>query len=362
MPNNFTNFSKLSDFYKNKRIFITGDTGFKGAWLCKILLKMGAKVFGFALPPNTTPSLFELLALDKSITHTNGDIRELHALSAAFNGANPEIVFHLAAQPLVLDGYDRPAYTFDVNVMGTVNILECVRSAKSVVSFLNITTDKVYKNNEWLYGYRETDVLAGVDPYSCSKSCSELVTASYAKSFAAELPAVSTARAGNVIGGGDFAPDRIIPDCVKACQNAQPITIRNPNSVRPFQHVLEPLFCYLQIAAAQSVNGLLADCYNIGPDYSDCITALCLANIFCAAWGDGAACKVVQNKNAPKEAELLMLDCSKMKKVFGFKPTLSVAQAVEWCVDFAKAHAEGKNLNHFVDTQIDTFVNMAAAR
>ena len=229
------------EFYKGKRIFVTGHTGFKGTWLCRILVDAGAIVTGYSLEPPTQPRLFELAGLEGKMTSVIGDIRDREKLLAAFRAANPEIVLHLAAQPIVRDSYKNPAYTYETNVMGTVNILECVRLNDGVRSFLNVTTDKVYHNNEWPWGYREDEPLDGFDPYSNSKSCSELVTHSYLNSFFADgKVAISTARAGNVIGGGDFANDRIIPDCVRAVQSGTPLILRNPNSTRPYQHVLEP--------------------------------------------------------------------------------------------------------------------------
>ena len=244
------------EFYKGKRIFVTGHTGFKGTWLCRILVDAGAIVTGYSLEPPTQPSLFELAGLEGKMTSVIGDIRDREKLLAAFRAANPEIVLHLAAQPIVRDSYKNPAYTYETNVMGTVNILECVRLNDGVRSFLNVTTDKVYHNNEWPWGYREDEPLDGFDPYSNSKSCSELVTHSYLNSFFADgKVAISTARAGNVIGGGDFANDRIIPDCVRAVQSGTPLILRNPNSTRPYQHVLEPLFAYLMIAKRQYEDG-----------------------------------------------------------------------------------------------------------
>ncbi|MBP5210061.1 MAG: CDP-glucose 4,6-dehydratase, partial [Clostridia bacterium] len=234
----------LSDlsFFKGKRVFVTGHTGFKGTWLCRILARAGAVVTGYALTPPTSPSLYELTDTAEHIRSIIGDVRDADALSRAFAEARPEIVFHLAAQPIVRDSYKEPRYTYETNVMGTVNLLECVRLATpSVRSVVNVTTDKVYRNNEWPWGYRENEPLDGYDPYSNSQSCSELVTHSYTSSFffGPDAPAVSCARAGNVIGGGDFAPDRIIPDCIRAVTAGEPIGVRNPYSTRPFQHVLE---------------------------------------------------------------------------------------------------------------------------
>ena len=231
-------------FFRGKRVFVTGHTGFKGTWLCRILVGAGAVVTGYSLPAPTEPNLFALAGLEGRMTSIIGDVRDRDALFHAFEAAQPEIVLHLAAQPIVRDSYKDPAYTYETNVMGTVNLLECVRRYPTVRSFLNITTDKVYHNNEWPWGYREDEPLDGFDPYSNSKSCSELVTHSYLNSFFAgtDAPAISTARAGNVIGGGDFANDRIIPDCIRATEAKQPIIVRNPHSTRPYQHVLEPLF------------------------------------------------------------------------------------------------------------------------
>ena len=239
-------------FYRGKRVFVTGHTGFKGSWLCRMLVNAGAEVTGYSLNPPTTPSLFEIAVIEKDIHSVIGDIRDYKKLFAAVAEAKPEIVLHLAAQPIVRDSYKDPAYTYETNVMGTVNILECVRNSDTVRSFLNVTTDKVYLNKEWAWGYRENEELDGYDPYSNSKSCSELVTHSYKNSFFADgKVAISTARAGNVIGGGDFANDRIIPDCIRAAEKKEDIIVRNPFSTRPYQHVLEPLYAYLMIAAMQ---------------------------------------------------------------------------------------------------------------
>jgi CDP-glucose 4,6-dehydratase len=233
-------------FYKGKTVLITGHTGFKGSWMCKLLSMAGAKVIGYSLNPPTTPSLFELSGVEKEIVSVIGDIRDLAKLNETMQKYRPEIVIHMAAQPIVRESYAEPVYTYETNVMGTVNICEAVRLCDSVKSFVNVTTDKVYKNNEWEWGYHENDALDGYDPYSNSKSCSELVTSSYIKSFFYNRDiAVSTCRAGNVIGGGDFAKDRIIPDCVRAMEAKQEITVRNPYSTRPYQHVLEPVVTYL---------------------------------------------------------------------------------------------------------------------
>ena len=253
------------DFYKGKKVLVTGHTGFKGSWLSKILVLAGAEVTGYSLEPPTNPNLFDMAGLDGKINSVIGDIRDFDKLKKVFDDFKPEIVFHLAAQPIVITSYEQPKYTYETNVMGTVNIMECVRLSDSVKSVLNVTTDKVYKNNEWCWGYRECEPLDGYDPYSNSKSCSELVTHSYKASFFDKTDiAVSTARAGNVIGGGDFADNRIIPDCVRASIAKKPIIVRNPNSTRPYQHVLEPLNAYLMIAEAQYNDKSLQGYYNVG--------------------------------------------------------------------------------------------------
>lgn len=254
------------DFYNGKTVLVTGHTGFKGSWMCKVLAMHGANVVGYSLKPPTKPSLFEAASIESEIVSIIGDIRDLKKMNETMQKYRPEIVIHMAAQPIVRESYADPVYTYETNVMGTVNICEAVRLCDSVKSFVNVTTDKVYKNNEWEWGYCETDALDGYDPYSNSKSCSELVTSSYIKSFLkSNGVAVSTCRAGNVIGGGDFAKDRIIPDCVRAMETGEKIIVRNPYSTRPYQHVLEPVVTYLTLAAMQYETPSLAGNYNVGP-------------------------------------------------------------------------------------------------
>lgn len=342
-------------FYKNKRVFVTGHTGFKGAWLSRILVGAGAIVTGYSLPAPTEPNLFSLAALDGKMTSVIGDIRDLPSLKKAFEKANPEIVLHLAAQPIVRDSYKDPVYTYETNVMGTVNLLECVRQAQGVKSVLNVTTDKVYHNNEWEWGYRENEPLDGFDPYSNSKSCSELVTHSYVNSFFAESGvAVSTTRAGNVIGGGDFANDRIIPDCVRAVKNREVIVVRNPHSTRPYQHVLEPLFAYLMIAQRQYEDKNFAGWYNIGPEDCDCVTTGELVDIFCGVWGAGASW---ENRwvGGPHEANFLKLDCSKVKSVFGWKPRWHIVDAINKTCEWTKAWVDGRDIATVMDGQIEAY-------
>lgn len=346
------------DFYRGRRVFVTGHTGFKGSWLCHILAKAGAEVTGYALEPPTQPSLFLLAGLSGKMTSVQGDVRNFESLKAAFNAARPEIVFHLAAQPIVRDSYRDPVYTYETNVMGTVHVLECIRTSQAPVkSVVIVTTDKVYRNNEWPWGYREDDVLDGFDPYSNSKSCAELVTHSYKNSFFQDgRVAVSTARAGNVIGGGDFANDRIIPDCVRAVRSGTPLFLRNPDSIRPYQHVLEPLFAYLMIARRQYEDGTCAGWYNVGPEECDCVTTGELSALFCRKWGAGLSWESVAEPGAPREANFLKLDCSRLKSVFGWRPRWHIGQAVERTVEWTKVWLAGGDVPAEMDRQIQIYL------
>lgn len=343
-------------FYRGKRVFVTGHTGFKGAWLCKLLALAGAEVTGFSLNPPTEPSLFEIAGIARDVHSVIGDIRDYAALKAAFNEAQPELVLHLAAQPIVRDSYRDPVYTYETNVMGTVHILECIRTSDCVKSFLNVTTDKVYRNREWVWGYRENEELDGYDPYSNSKSCSELVTHSYKNSFFPEgTVAISTARAGNVIGGGDFANDRIVPDCVRAALRHEDIVVRNPYSTRPYQHVLEPLYAYLMIAAGQYQDESLAGWYNVGPDDGDCFQTGALVDLFVKKWG-GDLRWVNRWDGGPHEANFLKLDCSKLKAAFGWKPRWNLDTAMEMVVQWSKCWADRGDIRGCMDEQIGQFL------
>lgn len=347
----------IREFYKGKTVLVTGHTGFKGSWMCKVLSMYGANVIGYATEPPTSPSLFEEAKIADEIISVTGDIRDLNKLNETMQKYKPEVVIHMAAQPIVRESYVNPVYTYETNVMGTVNICEAVRLCDSVRTFVNVTTDKVYLNNEWEWGYRENDALDGYDPYSNSKSCSELVTSSYKKSFFNGRDiAVSTCRAGNVIGGGDFAKDRIIPDCVRAMEAKTDIIVRNPYSTRPYQHVLEPVVTYLALAAMQYENRALAGCYNIGPDDCDCVETGELVDIFCNAWGDGASWKNVAEANAPHEANFLKLDCSKIKSAMNWKPRWHIADAVKKTVEWSKAYLCGKNVNEVMEKQIKEYL------
>lgn len=343
-------------FYKGKRVLITGHTGFKGSWLCKLLTNVGAEVTGYAENPPTTPSLFEIAGIARDIYSVTGDIRDYDSLRAAFDSARPEIVLHLAAQPIVRESYKDPAYTYETNVMGTVNILECVRQSDCVKSFLNVTTDKVYKNKEWVWGYREDEELDGYDPYSNSKSCSELVTHSYQRSFFSDgSTAVSTVRAGNVIGGGDFASDRIVPDCVRAAMAHKDIIVRNPHSTRPYQHVLEPLYVYLMVAAKQYENKEFSGYYNVGPDDYDCLETGAIADLFVRHWGEDVKW-TGHSDGGPHEANFLKLDCSKLRSVFGWKPRWNLETAVKKTVEWSKCWMQGGNVRACMDKQIMEFL------
>lgn len=345
------------EFFKGKKVFLTGHTGFKGSWLAKVLINFGAEVLGYSLEPQTNPSLFKILNLESNMKSIIGDVRDLENLKKVFFDFKPEIVIHLAAQPLVLDSYKNPVWTYETNVMGTVNILECVRLSNFVRSFLNVTTDKVYKNNEWEYGYRENEPLDGFDPYSNSKSCSELVTHSYKNSFFSDNKvAISTARAGNVIGGGDFSDNRIVPDCVRAAAKKENIIVRNPFSTRPYQHVLEPLFAYLLIIQKQYENiEKYSGYYNVGPDDCDCVATGDLVDIFCKKWGDNLSW---ENKavDTPHEANFLKLDCSKIKSVFGWKATWGIEKAIEKTVEWTKIYLENGNVSECMEKQIKEFL------
>lgn len=345
-------------FFRGKRVFVTGHTGFKGTWLCRMLTGAGAIVTGYSLEPPTNPSLFELAGLESRMTSIIGDVRDLARMRQAFEQAQPEIVLHLAAQPIVRDSYKDPHYTYETNVMGTVNLLECIRLSKGVKSVLNVTTDKVYHNNEWCWGYREDEPLDGFDPYSNSKSCSELVTHSYINSFfqGPDAPAVSTARAGNVIGGGDFANDRIVPDCVRAMAAGQPIGVRNPYSTRPYQHVLEPLSVYLTIVQKQYEDKRYAGFYNVGPDDCDCVTTGELVELFCRCWGEGAAWENKAEVNAPHEANFLKLDCSRVKMVFGWKPRWHIVECMDMVCRFSKVYLAGGDVSAEMDAEIAEFL------
>lgn len=349
------------DFYKDKRVLLTGHTGFKGIWLSKMLTMFGAEVTGYALESPTADGkkVFVQSGVEEAVNSVIGDIRNQEKLCRVFGEVQPEIVLHLAAQPIVLESYKEPLLTYETNVMGTVNVLECVRQTSSVKSFLNVTTDKVYENKEWPWGYRENEPLDGYDPYSNSKSCSELITHSYKKCFFADgRCALSTARAGNVIGGGDFSVNRIVPDCLRAAFAGQDIEVRNPYSTRPYQHVLEPLYAYLLIVQAQYEDGKYADWYNVGPDECDCVTTGKLVDIFCRQWGEGRSWKKA-DVEGPHEANFLKLDCSKIKSRLGWQPRWHIEEALRETVEWAKAWQKERDIATVMENQIRDFLRSA---
>jgi len=332
-------------FWQNKRVFITGHTGFKGSWLCLWLHSLGAEVYGYALDPPTDPSLFRLCKIDSLVHSTIADVRDGDALRKALQTSKAEIAFHLAAQPLVRDSYKIPVDTYAINVMGTVNFFEAVRHAQSVRSVINVTTDKCYENREWIWGYRENEPLGGHDPYSNSKACSELVTAAYRSSYlnpgehAQHGVGVASARAGNVIGGGDWATDRLIPDFLRAIVKQEKVLIRNPRAVRPWQHVLDPLCGYLTLAERLYQDGPRhSGAWNFGPDDTDAQPVEWLVRNLCAKWGKGASYAIDAGPQ-PHEAHSLKLDCSKARTELGWRPCWNLDKAlgsiVTWTRDSA---------------------------
>ena len=348
-------------FYKNKKVLITGHTGFKGSWMCKVLILAGADITGYALEPPTKPALFDICHISKQINSIEGDVRDLKHLKEVFRQVQPEIVIHMAAQPIVRESYKNPVYTYETNVMGTVNVLECARLTSSVRSLVNVTTDKVYLNKEWMWGYRENEELNGYDPYSNSKSCSELVTSSYINSFFKDMSvAVSTARAGNVIGGGDFAMDRIIPDCIRAAEKGEDIVVRNPFSTRPYEHVLEPVMAYLMIAMEQYMDANKAGAYNIGPTDSSCLTTGELVSLFCSKWNeinDSDLHWECVNNEGPHEANFLKLDCSKVQSLFSWEPKWDIEVSMEKVVEWYSAWKKGADISRIMAEQIKEYMD-----
>ena len=349
-------------FYQGKRVLVTGHTGFKGSWMLAILKKFGADVTGYALAPNTSPSMYEKIGGDNLCRSIIGDVSDLDRLLKVFAEVKPEIVIHMAAQPIVLESYRSPVYTYQTNVMGTVNVLEAVRRTGGVRSFVNVTTDKVYENLSVRRGYVETDALGGYDPYSNSKACSELVTKAYRSSFfnpekyAEHGVAISTCRAGNVLGGGDWAANRLIPDCVRYSLKGEPIVIRNPQAVRPWQHVMEPVFQYLKLAALQYNDPAYAGHYNIGPEATHCKPVIDMLQLFVKHF-PGASYVVKENPDAPHEASLLMLDITKSKQVLGFKPRYDADETIKASVEWYLADARGENMLDFTLKQIEDFLS-----
>ncbi|MEN9325935.1 MAG: CDP-glucose 4,6-dehydratase [Bacteroidota bacterium] len=353
--NNLLN-SDLLKFFKGKKVLVTGHTGFKGSWLSLILIDAGAKVAGYALSPSDV-SHFNLLGIENLMLSENGDIRDKQHLNEFVTKFQPDIVFHLAAQSLVGESYKNPLETFEINVIGSVNLLEVVRHTKSVRSLVFVTSDKCYENNEWVWGYRENDRLGGVDPYSASKASAELVFNSYVKSFlnlSSDLFAAS-ARAGNVIGGGDWSIGRIIPDCLRSIENLHPIQVRNPNSTRPWQHVLEPISGYL-LLALQLFNKKIPnfEAWNFGPKSSEVITVGQLVTTFHKIMGVGSY-ELINSRNSKYEAGLLQLNCDKANSVLGWKPKWDGERAISETADWYKAYLAGKNIINVSRSQIGNY-------
>ena len=351
----------LNNFWKNKKVFITGHTGFKGSWLCLWLHELGAQVTGYALDPPTDPSLFNLCSIDQLVISVIADVRDGQALIKAMQAAQPEIVIHMAAQPLVRDSYKSPAETYSVNVMGTVNLLEAVRLSKTVRAVVNVTTDKCYENKEWAWGYRENESLGGYDPYSSSKACSELVTASYRSSFfnpdnyAAHQVGIASARAGNVLGGGDWASDRLIPDCIRAILKGEKVLVRNPYAIRPWQHVLEPLSGYLMLAQRLCEAGpAYSEAWNFGPNDNDAQPVEWLVKTMSSKWDSHTAYEIVAGIH-PHEAHYLKLDCSKAKTALGWHPRWGLDKAIDSIVEWTLAYRDKRDVSAVCLKQIQEY-------
>jgi len=350
-----------SGFWRDKRVFVTGHTGFKGSWLSLWLHALGARVSGYALSPPTDPSLFELARVEELLDeHEVADVRNFAALQAALRRVRPEIVIHMAAQPLVRDSYRIPVETYATNVMGTVHLLEAVRNADSVKAIVNVTTDKCYENREWAWGYRENEAMGGYDPYSSSKACSELVTAAYRRSFFEDGEGgvkLASARAGNVIGGGDWANDRLVPDILRALLAEQPVRIRNPHAIRPWQHVLEPLSGYLTLAQRLVEDGdAFAGAWNFGPHDQDARPVEWIVANMCRRWGQKAGYEIDAGDH-PHEAHFLKLDCSLAQSRLGWRPRWDLDTALETIVDWTRSYRDRADIRQLCFDQIKRFEN-----
>jgi CDP-glucose 4,6-dehydratase len=348
-------------FWRGKRVLLTGHTGFKGSWLALWLRRMGAEVTGYALEPPTQPSLFELARVGEVVEDVRADVRDAADLARAFDAARPEIVIHMAAQSLVRSSYEDPVGTYETNVMGTVQLLQAVRGASSCRAVLVVTSDKCYENREWSRGYREDDAMGGFDPYSNSKGCAELVTAAYRNSFFRNGPAIASARAGNVIGGGDWGRDRLLPDAARAFSRAEPVEIRNPAATRPWQHVLEPLSGYLLLVERLWQEGAaVAEGWNFGPNDVDARPVKEVVERFAALWGGGMRWQLAAGAQ-PHEAHQLRLDCTKARSRLGWKPRLALDTALEWTVDWYRSWHAGADARRLTEDQIDRYTELATA-
>ncbi len=347
-----------SEFWSGKKVLITGHTGFKGSWLSLWLQHRDVKVTGLALDPPTTPSLFDIANVADGMTSIIGDIRNGAVVKDAFDRCTPDIVIHMAAQPLVLYSYDNPVETYETNVMGTVHILEACRQSDSVKAAVMITTDKCYENKEWVWGYREDEPMGGYDPYSNSKGCSELVISAYRQSYfnaGGHHAAIASTRAGNVIGGGDWAADRLIPDFMNAILENKPVIIRSPTSIRPWQHVLEPLNGYLMLAENLYTNKTdFSEAWNFGPDQSDAREVQWIINRIAKLWGEGAKWRL-DKKPHPHEATYLKLDCSKAHTLLGWHPRLSLATTLQWIVEWYKHYRDSSDMRAITLQEIERY-------
>lgn len=349
----------VSNFWSGKKVLVTGHSGFKGSWLCLWLEQMGAEVYGFSLPRDDSNKMFDLCKVDGCVSSVWGDVRDLALLHKMFKEVQPEIVFHMAAQPLVRASYDNPVDTYSTNIMGTVNLLEAVRREDCVRAVVNVTTDKCYENREWVWGYRENDPMGGYDPYSSSKGCSELVTAAYRKSFFSRegSAAVATARAGNVIGGGDWASDRLIPDILSAFRKGASVEIRNPSATRPWQHVLEPLSGYLLLAQElYAQNSQVADAWNFGPTEEGVRPVSFLADFLVSNW-PGEVSWHQSTESQPHEATLLKLDISKAQSILKWNPTFTLEKTLDTILSWERAFGKGLDLKEEALAQINEFLS-----
>ncbi len=354
----------LGNFYDGKRVFVTGHTGFKGSWLCLWLHFLGAKITGYALDPPTDPNLFELCKLDKLINSIICDVRDLDSLKKSMLETKPGIVIHMAAQPLVRESYRNPVETYSTNVMGTVNLIEATRNCNSIRAILNVTSDKCYENKDWCWGYRENEPLGGFDPYSNSKACSELITLSYRDSFFNKKEyethgvCLASARAGNVIGGGDWGIDRLFPDCIRAFLKGENVVIRYPNAVRPWQHVFEPVSGYLLLIQKMYENGPeYAGGWNFGPNDYDAKTVEWVIKEICTKWGEGASYEIDRDRGENfHEANYLKLDCSKAKSLLNWHPKWSLTQAIDCVIEWTKAYKESQNVKEVCLRQIKEYM------
>ena len=346
-------------FWKNKKVFLTGHTGFKGSWLALWLLNMGAVVKGYSLEANTNPSLFKIANIENEMESEIGDIRNLEQLTKSMVSFSPDILIHMAAQPLVRLSYQEPVDTYTTNVIGTVNVLEAARKCSGLKAIVSVTTDKCYENKEWDWGYRESEPMGGHDPYSSSKGCAELVTSAYRRSFFSteHSASLASARAGNVIGGGDWAKDRLIPDILRAFEKSEPVVIRNPSSTRPWQHVLEPLSGYLVLAQELFLNGdNFAEGWNFGPNDKDCKPVSWILDEMVSNWGNNASWSLDKNNN-PHEAGFLKLDCSKASNRLKWNPKWNLQETLEMIVTWHQNYLKGVNMNKECLKEINKYIN-----